>query len=229
MNKAVVSAYTTGAKNTDTGWTVSVSRNGIDETATKRGKWSAEYRSLVSINDMLTNAVLLDTICVNKPSKRLGNSAAFVHYMYCPISIDGVNAIAKLYVTEEVGNINKFYLTKIEMVPTDSTVLGKNAFAPNSSVDTEISVADIYDFVKRNNDKYEADSDEPTSFNPKPVNPAMLNADGTPTVVYYGTDTDFNVFTSKDGICWFSESEDYPMTRLIRISGIPARENPMNR
>ena len=81
--------------------------------------------------------------------------------MYCPVTINGEKAIAKLYVTEEVGNINKFYLVKIEMVSTDSTVLGFKASAPNSSVDTNISVADIFEFVKENNDKFEADSDNP--------------------------------------------------------------------
>ena len=159
---------------------------------------------------MLTNAILLDTICVNKPSKRLGKSAAFVHHMYCPISIDGVHAIAKLYVTEEVGNINKFYLTKIEMVPADSRVLGKNAFAPNSSVDTKISIADIYNFVKSNNDEYEADSDEPVSFNPKPVNPALLNEDKTPKVVYHGTDEEFAVFDITKSRSYY-EAPDYDL------------------
>ena len=61
------------------------------------------------------------------------------------------------------------------MVPTDSTVLGKNAFVPNSSVDTELSVADIFEFVKKNNDKFESDSDNPTSFTPKPVDQHLVN------------------------------------------------------
>lgn len=49
----------------------------------------------------------------------------------------------------------------------------------------------------------------------------VVNADGTPKVVYHGTNADFNVFTSKDGICWFSESEDYaddPSNPDIRYS-----------
>ena len=64
------------------------------------------------------------------------------------------------------------------MVPTESTVFGTNAFAPNSSVDTELSVADIFDFVNKYNDKFEVDSDNPTKFTPKPVDEHLLNKDG---------------------------------------------------
>lgn len=48
----------------------------------------------------------------------------------------------------------------------------------------DISIARIYDFVKNHNDDYESDSDNPTSFNPKPVNKVLLNKDFTPKVFY---------------------------------------------
>ncbi|MBE6587990.1 MAG: hypothetical protein E7647_06210 [Ruminococcaceae bacterium] len=91
-----------------------------------------------------------------------------------PVSIDGKNGIAKLYVTEEIGDINKFYLVKIEMVSTDSTVSGNKATTPNSSVNTEISISEIYRFVKEHNDDFE---DDRTSFKPKPVEKVLLNGD----------------------------------------------------
>ena len=37
----------------------------------------------------------------------------------------------------------------------------------------------------------------------------VVNDDGSPRVVYHGTDKDFTVFNSVDGTYWFSESEDY--------------------
>lgn len=37
----------------------------------------------------------------------------------------------------------------------------------------------------------------------------VVNADGTPKVVYHGTNNDFTVFQSKSGMYWFSETEDY--------------------
>lgn len=37
----------------------------------------------------------------------------------------------------------------------------------------------------------------------------VVNDDGSPRVVYHGTDKDFTVFNSVDGTYWFPESEDY--------------------
>ncbi len=37
----------------------------------------------------------------------------------------------------------------------------------------------------------------------------VVNADGTPKVVYHGTNGDFNTFQSNNGTYWFSESDDY--------------------
>lgn len=37
----------------------------------------------------------------------------------------------------------------------------------------------------------------------------VVNADGTPKVVYHGTNKDFTVFQSASGMYWFSESKDY--------------------
>ena len=105
------------------------------------------------------------------------------------------------------------------MVSTDSTVLGFKASAPNSSVDTNISVADIFEFVKENNDKFEADSDNPTAFTPKHINKDLLNADGTPKVVYHGTAGNFNIFQSESNTYWFSESYDYAESMMEERGG----------
>lgn len=37
----------------------------------------------------------------------------------------------------------------------------------------------------------------------------VVNADGTPKVVYHGTNAEFTVFNSNNGTYWFSESSDY--------------------
>lgn len=37
----------------------------------------------------------------------------------------------------------------------------------------------------------------------------VVNADGTPKVVYHGTNVEFTVFNSNNGTYWFSESSDY--------------------
>ena len=100
--------------NADTGWRIRVNSNGIDETAAKTHKWSPAYRSLVNLREILKNAVLLDTVVVSEPSKRLGTGAAFMHHLYCPVRYGGDMGVAKLYIVEDI-NLRRHYLTKIEM------------------------------------------------------------------------------------------------------------------
>lgn len=47
----------------------------------------------------------------------------------------------------------------------------------------------------------------------------VVNADGTPKVVYHGTNKTFNVFDSESGIYWFSESEDYAESMMEERGG----------
>ena len=196
-------------KNEDTGWSISVLRNGIDETIHKKGVGSNEHRSLLNVDAMIENSVLLDTVSVSEPSKRMGMQAIFVHHLYAPIYVGGQKAIAKLYVTESIEGEHKFYLVKIETidytheeiekeatqakVPTDESVLNPrtNSTAGDAS---SISIAEIFDFVKRNGGKFESGSKNPVYFNPKPVNPAFLNEDGTPKVFYHGTNKEWTTY-----------------------------------
>ena len=168
--------------NKDTSWVIKSSADGIDETSAKRGKWSNEYHALKDIRAMVSNAVLLDTVVVSDPSKRMGKGAVFVHHLYAPVLIKNNKAVAKLYVTENITDSKKFYLTKIEKV---SNARGLNAPDGNSAAfDTKISIAEIFDFVKRNDVNYEADSKNPVYFSPNSVNASLLNANGTPQQLY---------------------------------------------
>lgn len=47
----------------------------------------------------------------------------------------------------------------------------------------------------------------------------VVNEDGTPKVVYHGTDADFNVFDSESGVYWFSESQDYAEAMMEERGG----------
>lgn len=60
---------------------------------------------------MLENAILLDTV-VDKPSKKMGKNATFVHHLYCPIMAEDNNGVAKLYVVEEINETKNFISTK---------------------------------------------------------------------------------------------------------------------
>ena len=63
--------------------------------------------------------------------------------------------MAKLYIAEDV-NLRRHYLTKIEMASDDSTGHASKLLpAPNSSSDAmNISVAKIFDFVKRHSEDF---------------------------------------------------------------------------
>ena len=50
-----------------------------------------------------------------------------------------------------------------------------------NDISATYSISDLFDFVKR----YDAE------FKPNPVNPLLLNDDGTPKVLYHGTRADF--------------------------------------
>lgn len=47
----------------------------------------------------------------------------------------------------------------------------------------------------------------------------VVNADGTPKVVYHGTNAEFTAFNSSDGTYWFLESRDYAESMAEERSG----------
>ena len=47
----------------------------------------------------------------------------------------------------------------------------------------------------------------------------VVNEDGTPKVVYHGTNARFNVFESKSGAFWFSKYEDYAEAMMEERGG----------
>lgn len=47
----------------------------------------------------------------------------------------------------------------------------------------------------------------------------VVNADGTPMIVYHGTNTQFNIFSSKSGEYWFSENKDYAESMMEERGG----------
>ncbi|MDD6094242.1 MAG: hypothetical protein PUC29_00645 [Clostridia bacterium] len=198
--------------NKDTKWTIKSNADGIDETSSKEHKWSDSYHSLADIDKMLTNAVLLDTVVVTEPSKRLGKNAVFMHHMYCPVIVDGTKGLAKLYVAETLGNTHKFYLTRIEKASTDmgffSVPRESTPRSDATSADATVSIAQIFEFVKQHDKDYEAESSNPVYFEPKPVNPLFLNEDGTPKVFYHGSKKGggFTVFRDWQ---YFTENKPY--------------------
>lgn len=78
-----------------------------------------------------------------------------------------------------------YTLKHIEIVANfDNSVHLDNKGLTGSQLTTDISISELFEFVK----KYDA------KFTPKPANPLFLNEDGTPIVYYHGTKAEFTEF-----------------------------------
>ena len=115
-----------------------------------------------------------------------------MHYLYTPISINGAPFIAKLTIEEydleakhRAYNLQRIVLSELSRAQfSDMTAVNRGKFAYNSDA---LTVAQLYSLVKT----YGKD------FTANPVNPAMLNADGTPRKVYHATNAEnIDVFQS---------------------------------
>ncbi len=112
--------------------------------------------------------------------------------MYALVDMGGGIEVLKLYVEEirEVVSNNtikrSYQLQNITKAPVVSAKVQGSSLSPFTSTASAniYKVADLFNFVNRN-DK---------NFNPKPVNPELLNGDGTPKKFYHGTNASFNVF-----------------------------------
>ena len=107
-----------------------------------------------------------------------------MHYLYTPLSINGAPFIAKAAIEEyDITRKRRAYnLQRIEMSELSraqfSQMIGENREKYAYSSDT-ITVSQLFNLVKRYDKK----------FNPKPSSKAV-NKDGTPKVVYHGTDVE---------------------------------------
>ncbi len=178
--------------NNDTGWVIQTSKKVHKETLSHRGAPQATaVKYLPYIDDITENAILLNSEMSDKDNP---NSLMF-HTMYAYTEIMGYPALLKLRVEElfyyndkESGELMRDYIlqnVEEESVSERSRLSRSNHSDTNSS---KISISDLFDFVKR----YDKE------FQPKSVNPALLNEDGTPKVFYHGTREQFTTFELQD-------------------------------
>ena len=158
--------------NIDTGWDVLVSRVGIEETIAlarrhedRKGSLDVYSRlnALYQISDVLENAILLDT-CVSTPEKSKTIGTAFMHNFYSLVSFQSKPTLFAINVEEyynpHESEIDKrFYSLKhINIVPIEIGVSGPlfldRTSRAESSNDTAVSVADLYELVKQNDKNF---------------------------------------------------------------------------
>ena len=191
-------------KNTDTGWDIQVSAKVFNETKAHTHNKNVTARPFLDyINGIAENAILLDSYAIPADKVKSPNSA-MMHSLYAIADMGNGRELVKLYV-EELNDVNSdgtikraYQLQNIKNQQLNAKGSEINFLAQSTTADV-YTIAQLFDLVKA----YDKD------FHAKDANPALLDADGKPLVVYHGTDADFTVFKSNDGNYWFSASEDY--------------------
>ncbi len=174
--------------NSDTQWSIVISKQVHKETGHHSGspeKNAVKY--LPYIEDITKNAVLLDSVVSNDDNV---NSLMY-HSLYAYTEVMGYPALLRLKVEELFyhgnngsGIIKRDYiLQNIEEEPISkgNRLSRPDQLETDSSV---ISISDLFKIVKQ----YDKD------FKPKSVNLLLLNEDGTPKVLYHGTNAEFFEF-----------------------------------
>lgn len=143
--------------NSDTGWTIQISRNGLEDTV----KYAAKHRDttiynvLYYIEDIVQNSVLLDTVTSehNKDSKAFNTE--FMHKMYSIFNFNGESYLAKLAVEEfpknsaDLSPMRRLYnLQDIKIEPLRHIEFRENPLARSILNGSNISIAHLFEIVK---------------------------------------------------------------------------------
>ena len=177
-------------KNLDTGWNINVSGKVFNETGHKAIKSQRALQYLDYINSIVENAVLFDSHTIAEEKAKSENSA-MMHSLYAVADMGNGRELIKLYV-EELNDVNSdgtmkraYQLQNIENQQLEVRSSGniRSSIMPTADVNT---VSDLFNLVKAF-DK---------NFSPKEAS-KVVNADGSPRVMYHGTSESFTVFDKK--------------------------------
>ena len=198
-------------KNNDTGWDIQISGKVFSESRHSAVKNKTAFPYLDYINSIVENAVLLDSYTIPGEKAKSDNSA-MMHTLYAISDMGKGNELIKLYV-EELNDVNNDGTIKRAYQLQNITKQQLNVRSSENTRSSIISTADVYtvshlfDIVKLF-DK---------NFNPKGAS-KVVNEDGTPKVVYHGTDSDFTVFD-------ITKSRSYDGTLNYDLPGFYFSEN----
>lgn len=188
----------------DTGWDVYAGRTLKDDTTHHSGGERINVKSLNSIESILQNAVLFDTVVSENNTNKKAKYTAFLHKLYTPITYNNSEYIAvttvEEYYNESVNDVSRraYNLKSIKIEPADGR-LEKISTSPMSGTGSTISISDLYSLVK-SNDK---------NFKEIPAS-KVVNEDGTPRIVYHATDNEFYTFDkAKRGENTFRNASDF--------------------
>lgn len=184
-------------RNNDTGWDIRISRDGETNTISHAGGDKLSEYGLAGIRGLTENGVLLDSeVHEHHTNNAKNDMIAFDHKLYAVgQATNGTIGLYKItveerfqdpYHTNERRFHNLKYIEKVADVPADANVEQSHKDGSTmGSPTTDYTVADILSLGKTYDKDFHLG---------KAVNPALLNRDGTPRIVYHYTDEDFTVF-----------------------------------
>lgn len=166
------------AVNLDTGWSIQVSRNGLEDTVAY-GKYNhdpATFNALYHISEIIANSVLLDTVTSEHNNKVKAYNTEFMHKLYGIFKFNGESYLAKLTVEEfpknnaDLSPMRRLYnLQDIKIEPLSLVEFEEIPLAQSVLNGSDISIAQLFQFVKT--------FDEIFYLNPKAVGRADREAE----------------------------------------------------
>ena len=181
--------FSAGAtENKDTGVKISWGDTIRAETWT-HGRKNGSIDFLRNIDDIVKNAILLDTHASSLSSKSKLNTTAFMHSFYALAEGEdrSVNLL-KLFVEEAATRSGSdsfkraYELKNIEKVDTRYGIQPQSDLS-DGEVSTINTIADLFQLVKKKD----------PAFQPKPAS-AVVDENGKPLVVYHATNSQFSMF-----------------------------------
>ena len=150
--------------------------------------------SIVAVNDLkkiIEEAIYFDTFVSSPSSKTKMQNTAFMHSFYSLYKSENGMHLLKLYAEEALSNNEKnvfsraYQLKDIEKVADIPNGVSEGGASLSDDISaTTISISELFNLVKQ----YDK------NFNPNPVNPDLLNSDGTPKNLYHQTSEEIDIF-----------------------------------
>lgn len=168
-------------------------------------------RSVVEIIDIGSkNKSLLAAVEITV-DRRVQGTTMDVNVLSSAYERNAAGLLQEAIAQENSGDIGVFYIKK----ETAGMVADKGTI-PNGTYHASVSGTILHQIPEKVNlriqnqtqTKQFADWFGDWQNNPSRAS-KVVNEDGTPKVVYHGTNADFSIFQSKDGTYWFSEDKDY--------------------
>ena len=198
------------AYNKDTGWDISISSFGEDNTIAHSGKKRLSEFGLSGIREIVNNAILLNTEVHNHHgNSKKQDTIAFNHKLYSlGLRGDGTLGLYRLTIDDMFMNNtrpsekrfhNLKYIEKIADIPADAlpgyTSSGGSTVGPTA---IDYTISDLFNLVKRYDSEF---------VSAHAVSSDLLNDDGTPKVLYHQTGADIEEFSNENPGAGKNDSE----------------------